>query len=97
MSVAVIFKAPYKKGGGAGGNAGYISKRFGVDKSINNVVSINANYIATRPKVEKLGTHGLFSNYNNVISKKSTFRKTPKPLINNILSIDNSLLQSKLH
>lgn len=39
----------------------------------------------------------VFSDCNNVITKKSTFRKTPKPSINNILSIDNSLLQSKLH
>lgn len=38
MSVAVIFKAPYKKGGGAGGNAGYVAKRFGVDKSINKLI-----------------------------------------------------------
>ena len=62
MSVAVVFKSPYVKGGRAAGKAGYIARRIGVDKSINNKVVINANYIATRPKVEKFGTHGLFSN-----------------------------------
>ena len=62
MSVAVVFKSPYVKGGKAAGKAGYIARRIGVDKSINNKVVINANYIATRPKVEKFGTHGLFSN-----------------------------------
>ena len=61
-SVAVVFKSPYAKGGNAAGKAGYIARRIGVDKSINNKVVINANYIATRPKVEKFGTHGLFSN-----------------------------------
>lgn len=62
MSVAVVFKSPYVKGGKAAGKAGYIARRIGVDKSINNRIVINANYIATRPKVEKFGTHGLFSN-----------------------------------
>ena len=62
MSVAVVFKSPYVKGGKAAGKAGYIARRIGVDKSINNKVVINANYIATRPQVEKFGTHGLFSN-----------------------------------
>ncbi len=62
MSVAVVFKSPYVKGSKAAGKAGYIARRIGVDKSINNKVVINANYIATRPKVEKFGTHGLFSN-----------------------------------
>lgn len=62
MSVAVVFKSPYAKGGKAAGKAGYIARRIGVDKSINNRIVINANYIATRPKVEKFGTHGLFSN-----------------------------------
>ena len=48
MSVAVVFKSPYVKGGKAAGKAGYIARRIGVDKSINNKVVINANYIATR-------------------------------------------------
>jgi len=37
----------------------------------------------------------IFSDCNNVITKKSTFKKAPKPLINKILSIDNSLMQIK--
>ena len=43
MSVAVVFKSPYAKGGKAAGKAGYIARRIGVDKSINNRIVINAN------------------------------------------------------
>ena len=62
----LIFKTPYAKNGKTKGNAKYIGKRCGVDKSINNIVVNNLDYIATRPRAEKLGTHGLFSSYDNV-------------------------------
>ena len=32
MSVAVVFKSPYVKGGKVAGKAGYIARRIGVDK-----------------------------------------------------------------
>lgn len=38
MSVGVIFKSPYAKGSKAAGKAGYIARRIGVDKSINNKI-----------------------------------------------------------
>ncbi|WP_337398869.1 MobP3 family relaxase [Congzhengia sp.] len=69
----VIFKSPYastgKKVGGRYVN--YIAKRDRVDKSINTKkVEINLNYIATRPRVEKVGEHGLFGQDDNVNLKK---------------------------
>ena len=71
MSVSLIVKVPYAKGSAAVGNVGYISRRIGVDKSINTKIALNANYIGTRPSVEKLGTHGLFSVYDDVNLNKT--------------------------
>lgn len=49
-----------------------MAKRERVDKSINTKkIEINMNYIATRPRVEKIGEHGLFGQEDNVNLKKA--------------------------
>ena len=70
----VIFKSPYAPSGKAvgGGYINYMAKRERVDKSINTKkVEINLNYIATRPRVEKIGEHGLFGSEDNVNLNKA--------------------------
>ena len=70
----VVFKSPYVSSGKAvGGNyINYMAKRERVDKSINTKkVEINLNYIATRPRVEKVGEHGLFGSDDNVNLNKA--------------------------
>ena len=65
----VVFKSPYVSCGKAvgGGYINYMAKRERVDKSINTKkVEINLNYIATRPRVERVGEHGLFGSEDNV-------------------------------
>lgn len=65
----VLFKSPYAPSGkGVGGDyINYVAKRERVDNSINTKrVEINLNYIATRPRVEKVGEHGLFGSEDDV-------------------------------
>ncbi len=67
----VIFKSPYAKSKGhAATNLRYIAERDGVDKSINTIVN-NMNYIANRPRVVKVGSHGLFGQKDNINLKKA--------------------------
>lgn len=71
----VVFKSPYAKTGkSVGGNyTSYIAKRDRVDKSINaKKVEINLRYIATRPRVEKVGEHGLFGQDDNINLQKAS-------------------------
>ena len=70
----VVFKSPYVSCGKAvgGGYINYMAKREKVDKSINTKrVEINLNYIATRPRVEKVGEHGLFGSKDDVNLNKA--------------------------
>ena len=70
----VVFKSPYVSSGKAvgGGYINYMAKRERVDKSINTKkVEINLNYIATRPRVEKIGEHGLFGSKDDVNLNKA--------------------------
>ncbi len=70
----VIFKSPYVSSGKAVGGdyINYMAKRERVDKSINTKkVEINLNYIATRPRVEKIGEHGLFGSKDDVNLNKA--------------------------
>ena len=65
----VVFKSPYAPSGKSvgGGYINYMAKRERVDKSINTKkIEINLNYIATRPRVEKIGEHGLFGSEDDV-------------------------------
>ncbi len=49
-----------------------MAQRERVDKSINTKkVEINLNYIATRPRVEKVGEHGLFGSEDDVNLSKA--------------------------
>ncbi len=58
----VVFKSNFTKSGSrAVSNMKYIATREGVDKTINTkMVLNNLEYIAHRPRVVKLGEHGLF-------------------------------------
>ncbi len=58
----VVFKSNYTRSGSkAVNNMKYIATREGVNKSINaKMVLTNLEYIANRPRVVKLGKHGLF-------------------------------------
>lgn len=58
----VVFKSNFTRSGSiAVGNMKYIATREGVDKTINTkIVLNNLEYIAHRPRVVKLGEHGLF-------------------------------------
>ncbi len=70
----VVFKSPYAPGGKkvGGDYINYMAKRERVDKSINTKrVEINLNYIATRPRVEKIGEHGLFGSDDDVNLNKA--------------------------
>jgi hypothetical protein len=70
----VIFKSPYVSSGKAVGGdyINYMAQRERVDKSINmKKVEINLNYIATRPRVEKIGEHGLFASKDDVNLNKA--------------------------
>ena len=44
-----------------------------MDKSINTIVN-NMNYIANRPRVVKVGSHGLFGQKDNINIKKALYR-----------------------
>ena len=71
----VVFKSPYVKSGKTIGGkyTNYIAKRDRVDKSINTKkVEINLNYIATGPRVEKIGEHGLFGQEDDINLKKAS-------------------------
>lgn len=70
----VVFTSPYVSCGKAvgGGYVNYMAKRDRVDKSINTKkVEINMKYIATRPRVEKVGEHGLFGQEDDVNLNKA--------------------------
>lgn len=49
------------KGKSPGGYARYISTREGVEKISETPQKTYADYIATRPRAERFGTHGLFT------------------------------------
>ncbi len=70
----VVFKSQYAPSGKAVGGdyINYMAKHERVDKSINTKkVEINLNYIATRPRVEKIGEHGLFGSEDDVNLNKA--------------------------